>query len=109
MRCRRTCPGSHARVLGLLGSARMSLELRAWELAEAERSSCEADHTSAERLHADERQLARYMNPCPATAFPLEYAYALLGDVRSRLVLDFGCGSGENSLLLASRGARVIG
>jgi ubiquinone/menaquinone biosynthesis C-methylase UbiE len=43
------------------------------------------------------------------TPYPLEYAYALLGDVRDRTVVDLGCGSGENSLLLARRGAHVIG
>src|SRR5207245_515478 len=42
-------------------------------------------------------------------AYPLEYAYALLGDVSGKRVLDFGCGSGENALLLARRGARVAG
>lgn len=49
------------------------------------------------------------MNPPLDTAFPLEFAYALLGDMRGKLVVDFGCGSGENSLLLARRGARVVG
>jgi len=49
------------------------------------------------------------LSPPRDTAFPLEYAYGLLGDVRGKLVLDFGCGSGENSLLLARRGARVLG
>ena len=29
--------------------------------------------------------------------------------MRGKVVLDFGCGSGENSLVLARRGARVIG
>ena len=49
------------------------------------------------------------MNPPLVTAFPREYAYGLLGDSRGRIVLDFGCGSGENSLLLPRRHARVIG
>jgi SAM-dependent methyltransferase len=80
-----------------------------WEKAEIERSEHEASHTPAVGLVADERNVARYLNPPSDTAYPLEYAYALLGDVRGSLVLDFGCGSGENSLLLARRGARVIG
>jgi SAM-dependent methyltransferase len=80
-----------------------------WEKAEIERSEHEASHTPAAGLVADERNVARYLNPPFDTAYPLEYAYALLGDIRGKIVLDFGCGSGENSLLLARRGARVVG
>jgi len=80
-----------------------------WERAEIHRSEFEAAHTPAERLIASEPNVARYMNPPRDTAYPLEYAFALLGDVRGKTVLDFGCGSGENSLLLARRGAHVIG
>ena len=83
---------------------------REWERAEIERSRRDAEHTAASvRLRADERHLERYLDPPLDTAYPLEYAYAVLGDVRSRLVLDLGCGAGENSLLLALRGARVLG
>jgi ubiquinone/menaquinone biosynthesis C-methylase UbiE len=80
-----------------------------WEAAEIHRSGIEARLTSDARLVADPKNVARYMNPPLDTAFPLEYAYALLGDIRGRTVLDFGCGSGENTLLLARRGANVIG
>ena len=80
-----------------------------WESAEIHRSGIEARLTSDSRLVADEENVRRYMNPPLDTPFPLEYAYALLGDVGGTTVLDFGCGSGENSLLLARRGARVIG
>jgi SAM-dependent methyltransferase len=34
---------------------------------------------------------------------------ALLGDLSGKLVIDLGCGTGRYSLLLAERGARVIG
>ena len=81
----------------------------AWERAEIARSDQEARHTPSRQLAADEAQVARYMAPPLGTVFPLEYAYALLGDVAGRIVLDLGCGSGENSLLLARRGANVIG
>jgi len=81
----------------------------AWERAEIERSDQEALHTAPQGLAADERQIARYMAPPLDSPFPLEYAYALLGDVVGRRVLDLGCGSGENSLLLVRRGANVIG
>ena len=80
-----------------------------WESAEIHRSGIEARLTDDASLTADESNIRRYMNPPLDTPFPLEFAYALLGDVRGRTVLDFGCGSGENSLLLARRGARVIG
>jgi ubiquinone/menaquinone biosynthesis C-methylase UbiE len=80
-----------------------------WEAAEIARSGIEAQLTADSPLAADEANVARYLNPPRDTAFPLEYAFALLGDARGKLVLDFGCGSGMNSLLLAKRGARVIG
>jgi SAM-dependent methyltransferase len=80
-----------------------------WETAEIARSRVEARLTEEARLVADEANVTRYLNPPRDTAFPLEYAYALLGDARGKLVLDFGCGSGENSLLLARRGARAVG
>jgi SAM-dependent methyltransferase len=87
----------------------MATTVDVWEQAEITRSEFEAMHTPPERLMAREGNVARYMNPPLDTAYPLEYAYALLGDVAGREVLDFGCGSGENSLLLARRGARVTG
>src|SRR5947199_4121096 len=86
----------------------MPTTLQTWETAEVSRSSFEALHTPTARLVADEQNVARYLNPPLDTVYPLEYAYALLGDVRGRTVLDFGCGSGENTLLLARRGAKVI-
>jgi SAM-dependent methyltransferase len=55
------------------------------------------------------RTMARYQQPPAATAYPLEYSYHLLGDVRGKRIVDFGCGSGANSLLLAARGAQVVG
>ena len=39
----------------------------------------------------------------------MEYCYHLLGEIKGKKVLDYGCGVGENSLLLASRGAEVTG
>jgi ubiquinone/menaquinone biosynthesis C-methylase UbiE len=81
----------------------------AWERAEIARSDQEALHTPSGQLAADQAQIARYMAPSRDSVFPLEYVYALLGNVAGRTVLDLGCGSGENSLLLARRGADVIG
>lgn len=87
----------------------MAASVTEWEQAEIDRSAFEAAHTPAERLIASETNVARYMNPPADTAYPLEYAFSLLGAAAGKTVLDFGCGSGENSLLLARRGARVIG
>lgn len=83
--------------------------MRAWERAEIERSDVEASLSADRSLIAGGRTRARYLNPPAGTPFPLEYAYHQLGDVRGRTVLDFGCGSGANSVLLAGRGARVVG
>jgi len=87
----------------------MLADKQEWERAEIARSTFEALHTPDARLAASEANVARYLNAPMHTVYPLEYAFALLGDVRGRTVVDFGCGSGENSLLLARRGANVIG
>lgn len=82
-------------------------EIRNWERVEAERSSSEASRTDLAGLVYTESNLARYMNPPADTCYSLEYAYHVLGDVRGRRVLDFGCGNGENTVPLARRGAQV--
>jgi ubiquinone/menaquinone biosynthesis C-methylase UbiE len=92
---------------GNLEMSTATAALGEWEAAEIARSAAEARHTPDERLRADPRQVARYIAPSRDTAYPLEYAYALLGDVAGQVVIDLGCGSGENTLLLARRGARV--
>jgi len=79
------------------------------ERAEVERSDIEARTTADASLLIEERELARYVAPPRETAYPLEYAFALLGDVEGRTVLDLGCGSGRQSLVLARRGARPVG
>ena len=85
-----------------------SRKLDEWERAEVQRSAAEAAHTQMIHLLADSTQVGRYLNPPANTAYPLEYSYHLLGDVRGRTVLDYGCGDGRNSLVLARRGAKVI-
>ncbi len=79
------------------------------ERAEIERSSVEASLTADAALRSSARTLARYERPPATTPYPLEYAYHLLGDVRDKWIVDFGCGSGGNSVLLAGRGAHVTG
>jgi SAM-dependent methyltransferase len=84
--------------------------LRVRETAEIERSVLEAELTggvAASRVMP--RTITRYKNPPADTCFPLEYAYHLLGNVQGRRVVDFGCGSGANSIHLALRGAALAG
>jgi ubiquinone/menaquinone biosynthesis C-methylase UbiE len=88
---------------------RPTTDICEWERAEVARSEAEAAATSSRSLLADEQDVQRYIDPPAATSYPLEYAFHLLGNVRGRAVLDVGCGAGENSLLLARRGARVLG
>lgn len=84
-------------------------ERQRWERAEVERSAVEASLTSEHALRISARNLARYDRPGAETPYPLEYCYHLLGDVRGSRILDYGCGSGGNSVLLANRGAHVSG
>src|SRR5205085_12455743 len=85
----------------------MSSAMQQWEQAEVERSASEALHIDEAALRADENDLKRYLDPPANTCYPLEYAYHLLGDVRGKPVLDYGCGDGIHSLTLARRGAGV--
>jgi 2-polyprenyl-3-methyl-5-hydroxy-6-metoxy-1,4-benzoquinol methylase len=75
--------------------------------AEVKRSAEEAREVVLQPVNPE--HLARYMNPPADTPYPLQYAFHLLGDVRGKTVLDFGCGSGENIVPLTKRGAHVIG
>jgi SAM-dependent methyltransferase len=83
--------------------------MRTWERAEVERSAFEASVTRDAALRVSDRTRSRYASPSGSTVYPLEYAFHLLGDVTGRTVLDFGCGSGANAILLAGRGAAVVG
>src|SRR5207248_1513115 len=74
------------------------------DLAEIARSASEAS-----KIRLLDEDLARYQNPPADTCYPLEYAFYLLGDVQNKQVVDLGCGSGEEIVPLAQRGARVIG
>jgi methylase of polypeptide subunit release factors len=74
------------------------------EQSELARSASEASKIVVRPVRSE-----RYLNPRADTPFPLEYAFHLLGDVKDKLVLDLGCGSGEEVIPLLRRGARVIG
>lgn len=76
-----------------------------WERAEIARSRAQAAARDVQPTPLT--VLRRYAHPPAGTVYPLEYVYHLIGDVRGRDVLDFGCGDGCNTALLASRGCRV--
>jgi len=44
-----------------------------------------------------------------ALLYHKEYRFRMMGDLTDRLVLDVGCGDGQNAVLLAEMGARVVG
>jgi 2-polyprenyl-3-methyl-5-hydroxy-6-metoxy-1,4-benzoquinol methylase len=76
----------------------------AHDFAEIARSASEAKKTTLRDV-----DLKRYQNPSSNTCYALEYAFYLLPDIREKVVLDLGCGSGEELVPLCQRGARVIG
>ena len=84
-------------------------EIKRWESVEAERSASEAKRRETSDLRIRQHIIERYSNPPADTFHALEYAYHLLGEVRGKTILDYGCGAGENTVLAASRGAKVIG
>src|SRR6516165_5718196 len=83
--------------------------MQQWERAEIARSSVEATLTADRALRVTAGTYARYAQPPHDTAYPLEYAYHQLGDISGLRVVDFGCGSGANTALLAGRGAHLWG
>lgn len=85
------------------------IEIQKWESVEIERSLADAQKKDLNNLKIRESIIQRYLAPPPETAYSLEYAYHLLGDVSGQTVLDYGCGAGDNSVLIASHGGRVIG
>lgn len=84
-------------------------DIEKWESVEVERSASEAKKKSLDDLKLSEAIIQRYLSPPQETAYSLEYAYHLLGDVRGKTVLDYGCGAGENSVLIASHGGNPVG
>ena len=81
--------------------------IKAWEEAETERSVGAANRVDVEKLKMPSSRIERYLAPPLNTWHALEYCFALLGDVKDKVVLDYGCGDGINTLLLLRRGACV--
>src|SRR5215475_722349 len=86
----------------------MRAPIERWERAETERSAREASQSYSEDALATPKNVARYLDPPSDTVHPLEYVFNLLGDVKGKTVLEYGCGDGVNTVLLANRGAKVI-
>jgi ubiquinone/menaquinone biosynthesis C-methylase UbiE len=84
-------------------------EIKKWESVEVERSASEAKRKEANDLRIKQDIISRYSNPPADTFYALEYMYHLLGDARGKTVLDYGCGAGDNAVLIASHGASVVG
>lgn len=87
----------------------MNENVKVWEEVEVVRSASEAKKNKGSDLRIADDILHRYKTPSTITPFPLEYAYALLGNVDQKTVLDYGSGAGDNTILLANHGAYVIG
>lgn len=83
--------------------------LKTHHLDQREQNEIERSASEARDIELHPVEIDRYLDPPFDTAFPLEYAFNLLGDVRGKVVVDFGCGSGENLIPLIRRGAHVIG
>jgi SAM-dependent methyltransferase len=83
---------------------RATTDLRAREREEIRRSAEDAKNVVVEDYDID-----RYLHTNQDSAYSLEYAFALLGDVRGKVVVDLGCGAGGNSAVLAVMGGHVIG
>lgn len=79
------------------------------DLEEIERSRTEAQSITEEELELTQENFQKYVCPPPNCREFLRYAFSLLGNPRGVQVLDYGCGSGENSVLLAALGAKVWG
>ena len=74
----------------------------------------EADHANADYApHADNLEInpsmfVRYSSPHDVTDWR-QMASILLGDLRGKELLDYGCGMGEESVYFAKLGAKVTG
>ncbi len=77
-------------------------------LSERDQSEIERSASEARKVVLAPVQIDRYLDPPSNTPYGLEYAFHLLGDVKGKTVLDLGCGSGENLVVLVKRGAKVI-
>src|SRR5687767_12436808 len=78
-----------------------------WERAEIARSGLQAQLSDNRVTQTAPEVLARYANPPADAHYAWEYAFHLLGNTQGQRVLDFGCGDGQCTSLLASHGGRI--
>lgn len=79
--------------------------------ADDERWKVEREFFDAEEYDegaVPEDTIRRYME-CKHPYTPAEFPHWVLGDLRGKRVFELGCGDGGNSILLAKRGARLVG
>lgn len=86
----------------------MPLSIAEWERTEIERSAMDASHVNDAALLMDGQNLSRYLSPPEDTDHALEYAFHLLGDLTGKTLLEYGCGDGLNTVVLAKRGAAKV-
>lgn len=86
-------------VLDMAGNEYSRAAISDWQEAEIKRSAHEASSIDIASLRIYNTK--RYLDPLPSTFYPLEYCYCLVGDGHQRVAVDLGCGTGENTLLLA--------
>jgi 2-polyprenyl-3-methyl-5-hydroxy-6-metoxy-1,4-benzoquinol methylase len=68
----------------------------------------EAARLGDESMIIPEKEIVRYSQPREKPGItPKEFLFLQMGSLVEKHVLDYGCGDGENSILLASCGARV--
>jgi SAM-dependent methyltransferase len=80
-------------------------------MADQERWVKEQEFFDAEEYSEDPipaNTIERY-TACTKPFLSAEYPFWVLGDVRGKRILDLGCGDGIDSLLLAFKGAQVVG
>jgi 2-polyprenyl-3-methyl-5-hydroxy-6-metoxy-1,4-benzoquinol methylase len=66
------------------------------------------DHEEYSDSRIPEATVQRYLNCANPYSTP-EFPFVVLGDVRGKRILELGCGDGSNAVLLALKGATVVG
>jgi 2-polyprenyl-3-methyl-5-hydroxy-6-metoxy-1,4-benzoquinol methylase len=95
------------RVIRMEGHALKSREDR-WR-EEADFFNRAAERIDTKALPLDPVALQRYTRPVLRSRFNKEYRFKVLGPVAGKVLLDVGCGDGQNSVMLALMGAQVTG